>query len=135
MSKSTKELIVVKSTIFDKIKNFFKILFSKNKKDVESNEIPADNTTKSEQSVKIEMAKKVSTSDFANNVKVEEDTEEARLIKLQKLIAEDVIKEEELPDEDIIALNKLYDKQILELKKNIDEYKQKIVKIRESINE
>ena len=135
MSKDTKELTVVKTTVFDKIKNFFKILFLKNKKNIEDDEILADNTVKSEQSIQMENLNKTSSNDFVNNVKVEEDTEEARLIKLQSLIAEDVIKEEELPDEDIKALNKLYDKQILELKKNIDEYKQKIVKLREKINE
>ena len=135
MSKDTKELTVVKTTVFDKIKKFFKILFLKNKKNIEDDEILADNTVKSEQSIQMENLNKTSSNDFVNNVKVEEDTEEARLIKLQNLIAEDVIKEEELPDEDIKALNKLYDKQILELKKNIDEYKQKIVKLREKINE
>lgn len=116
--KNSNELTVVKENIIDKIKNFFKKLFSKK---VEEKEVETVNTKKE--------------NDFINSVKIEEDNEEKRLLKLQTLIAEDVITEEELPEEDVKALHKLYDKQILELKKEIDEYREKILKLRMNISE
>ncbi len=119
MNKENKELIVVKTTVFDKIKKFFKKLFFKKE---EIYEAVDENQNKKE-------------NDFINRVKIEEDVEKQRLLKLQELIAEDIIKEEELPDDDVKALHKLYDNQILELKKSIDEYREKILKIRMSINE
>ena len=134
MSKNTKELMVVKPTIFDRIKSFFKILFSKNNKDSKKiEELNDDIQSKNDDNTSF--TNNTNSNDFINNMKVEENTEEIRLIKLQNLIAEDVIKEEELPEEDIKALNKLYDKQILELKKSIEEYKEKIINLRMHINE
>ena len=49
---------------------------------------------------------------------------------MQSLLAEEVIAEEELPDDDIKALHELYNKQILQLKREIDEYRQKTLKLR-----
>ena len=114
---NSNELTVIKENVIDKIKNFFKRLFSKKKEE------------------KIETLESKKENDFINNIKIEEDTEEKRLLKLQSLIAEDVITEEELPEEDVKALHKLYDKQILDLKKEIDEYREKILKLRMNINE
>lgn len=114
---NSNELTLVKENIIDKIKNFFKKLFSKKE---EKNKVEA-----------VEVKKE---NNFINNVKIEEDSEEKRLLKLQSLIAEDVITEEELPEEDVKALHKLYDKQILDLKKEIDEYREKILKLRMNIN-
>lgn len=115
---NSNELTVVKENILDKIKNFFKKLFSKK-----------------EEEKKVETVEVKKENNFINSVKIEEDTEEKRLLKLQSLIAEDVITEEELPEEDVKALHKLYDKQILDLKKEIDEYREKILKLRMNINE
>ena len=116
MDKSSKELTVMKESFFDKIKQFFKKLFSKKEENVEQSEIKKEN-------------------DFLSRVKIEEDNEEKRLLKLQSLIAEEVITEEELPDDDIKALHELYNKQILQLKREIDEYRQKTLKLRMNINE
>ena len=115
---NSNELTVVKENILDKIKNFFKKLFSKKEEE------------KIEETVNVKKE-----NDFINSVKIEEDNEEKRLLKLQSLIAEDVINEDELPEEDVKALHKLYDKQILDLKKQIDEYREKILKLRMNINE
>ena len=41
----------------------------------------------------------------------------------------------EKPEEDVKALHELYNKQILDLKRSIDEYKEKILKLRMNINE
>ena len=95
---------------------FFKKLFLKKEKNVEQTEIKKEN-------------------DFLSRVKIEEDNEEKRLLKLQSLLAEEVITEEELPDDDIKALHELYNKQILQLKREIDEYRQKTLKLRMNINE
>lgn len=111
MEKSNKELTVVKESFFDKVRKFFKKLFSKKEENVEQTEIKKEN-------------------DFLSRVKIEEDNEEKRLLKLQSLLAEEVITEEELPDDDIKALHELYNKQILQLKREIDEYRQKTLKLR-----
>lgn len=117
---NTKELTVIKLSIIDRIKNIFKKLFSKKEKETE-------------EVVKIEEKQKENT--FINSIKIEEDDEEKRLLKLQTLISEEVITEEELPTEDVKALHELYDKQILDLKKSIDEYREKILKLRMNISE
>lgn len=114
---NSNELTIVKESILDKIKNFFKKIFSKKEEE------------------KIETVEVKKENDFINNVKIQEDSEEKRLLKLQSLIVEDVITEDELPEEDVKALHKLYDKQILDLKKEIDEYREKILKLRMNINE
>ena len=121
---NTKELTVVKENIFDKIKNFFKKLFSK-QEPKEAQEIFTDENIKNVEK----------ENSFINRVKIEEDNEEKRLLKLQSLIAEEIITEDELPEEDVKALHLLYDKQILELKRSIDEYKEKILKLRMNIKE
>lgn len=77
---STNELTIVRLSIIDRIKNFFKKLFSKKEK-VEN--------------VEVQENKKENT--FINNVKIQADDEEKRLLKLQALIADDIVTEEELP--------------------------------------
>lgn len=115
---STNELTIVRLSIIDRIKNFFKKLFSKKEK-VEN--------------VEVQENKKENT--FINNVKIQADDEEKRLLKLQALIADDIVTEEELPEEDVKALHQLYDRQILQLKKEIDDYREKILKLRMNISE
>ncbi len=114
---NTKELTVVSSSIIDRIKNIFKKLFLKKEIEV------------------VEAEEKQKENTFINSIKIEESDEEKRLLKLQSLIAEEVITEEELPTEDVKALHELYDKQILDLKKSIDEYREKILKLRMNISE
>lgn len=114
---NTKELTVVKLSIIDRIKNIFKKLFSKKEIEV------------------VEKEEKQKENTFINNIKIEENNEEKRLLKLQTLISEDIITEEELPAEDVKALHKLYDRQILQLKKEIDDYREKILKLRMNITE
>lgn len=115
---NSNELTVVNENILDKIKNFFKKLFSKK-----------------EEEKQVETVQTKKENDFINSVKIEEDNEEKRLLKLQSLLEEDLITEEEIPEEDVKALHRLYDRQILELKKSIDEYREKILKLRMNINE
>lgn len=114
---NTKELTIVRPSIIDRIKNIFKKLFSKKEIEV------------------VEKEEKQKENTFINNIKIEENNEEKRLLKLQTLISEDIITEEELPAEDVKALHKLYDRQILQLKKEIDDYREKILKLRMNITE
>lgn len=125
-SKNNK-LIVAKETVFDKIIGFFKKIFSKkNKEEVNNNPNIIDDTKE----------KGSRNTTFSEGIKVKQNNEnEDRLTNLQKLIAEDMITEDELPEEDIKELHKLYDSQILELKRSIDEYREKILKIRMNISE
>lgn len=116
MEKKVGELTIVKEGFFDKIKRIFKKLFSKK-----------------EELKNVEEEKK--ENDFLSRIKIEGDNEEKRLNKLQSLIEEEVITEEELPEDDVKALHQLYDSQILQLKKQIDEYRQKILKLRMNIKE
>ncbi len=118
-NNNTKELAVVRLNIIDRIKNIFKKLFSKKEKETEI----------------VEIKEKQKENTFINSIKIEEDDEEKRLLKLQTLISENIVTEEELPEEDVNALHKLYDRQILQLKKEIDDYREKILKIRMNINE
>ncbi len=115
---NTKELAVVKLSIIDRIKNIFKKLFSSK---TETREDKVQETQKE--------------NNFVNSIKIEENDEEKRLLKLQTLIADDVITEEELPEEDVKALHELYDRQILDLKKEIDDYRERILKLRMNISE
>lgn len=115
---STNELTIVRLSIVDRIKSFFKKLFFKKEK-VEK--------------VEVQETKKENT--FINSIKIQEDDDEKRLLKLQDLIADNIITEEELPEEDVKALHKLYDRQILQLKKEIDDYREKILKLRMNISE
>ena len=117
---STNELTIVNSSIIDKIKNIFKKLFAKKEK---------------KENIEEETSKTKKESTFINSVKIQENDEEKRLLKLQVLIADNVITEEELPEEDVKALHKLYDKQILQLKKEIDDYREKIIKLRINISD
>lgn len=116
--ENSKELIVVREGFFDKLKKFLKKLFSK-KDNIQEDEIQNEEKDDS----------------FKNRVKIEEDSEGQRLRKLQNLINDEEITEAELPNEDIKALHELYDTQILELKKSIDEYREKILKLRMNIKE
>lgn len=115
---NTKELTIVRLSIIEKIGKFLKKLFSKKEKleNLEVQEIKKENT-------------------FISNIKIQENDEEKRMLKLQTLIADDIVTEEELPEEDVNALHKLYDKQILQLKKEIADYRENILKLRMNISE
>lgn len=116
MDKKVGELTIIKEVFFDRFKKFFKKIFLKK----------ANISTEQET---------VNKNDFFSRIKIEENNEEKRLLKLQNLMAEEVITEDELPEDDVKALHELYDSQILQLKKEIDEYRQKILKLRMNINE
>ena len=101
---SNNSLIPIKESIFSKIKNFLKNLFGQDKQEIKN-------------------------SIFAENIKVEE-TEEQKLLKLQRLIRERRISENDLSAEEKAKLSKLYNSQIENLRNSILQKRNKIMKIK-----
>lgn len=70
---------------------------------------------------------------LTQNIKIEENPEKARLLKLQEEFSKGNIQEEDILKEDIDKLNKLYDEQMKEIENSIEEYKKETVEIIEEI--
>ena len=113
MGENTQEKNLIekkeKVSIFGKIKNFFKSLFSK----------------KQEEVVEEEPVSQEVNDDFRETIKMTED-EETKLLDLQNRYRRGEIGENDLTEEQIDALCDLYDKQIEELKKSIKIKEEKI---------
>ena len=119
MSKNeyTNSMQVYNLNIFRRIKNFFTNLFKRNiqtKNIVEKKEIT---------SIKIKQ-------EFIKDIKIPEEKANSRLQKMQKDFEKGLIKEEDLNDSDLNDLKKLYMQQIEEKKRSIENYKNKIIKIK-----
>ena len=126
MDKDTEEKTLIGingNSIFYKIKQFFKRLFSKKESSII--EVP-------EMANNINGADEDKRSSFMEDIKKIED-EETILLKLQKKYRNGEIKEEDLTEEQINSLCKLYDKQIAELKKSNEYRKQKLLEYRKKI--
>lgn len=120
MKEENKQDALLKTTsIFYKIKKFFRNLFSK-KDEVPYQQIDTKNT---------EIKQNIDTqrNSFLESIKTVED-DETRLLKLQKQYRSGEIKEEDLKKETIDELCNLYDKQIANLRKSNEIRKQKILK-------
>ena len=113
MGENTQEKNLIekkeKISIFGKIKNFFKNLFSKKQEEVVEEEIVSQEVN----------------NDFRESIKMTED-EETKLLDLQNRYRRGEIGENDLTEEQIDALCDLYDKQIEELKKSIKIKEEKI---------
>ncbi len=117
---SNHSLIRVNENIVTKIKNFFKNLFGQ--QTIEDYKIEnTDNIVENQEEIK--------NSIFAENIKIEE-TEEQKLLRLQKLIREKRISENDLSIEEREKLRKLYNFQIENLRKSILQKRNKIMKIK-----
>ena len=108
-------LTPVNESIFTKIKNFFKNLFGQQ---------TIENTDN-----KVENQEKIKNSIFTENIKIEE-TEEQKLVRLQKLVREKRISEKDLSVEEREKLRKLYNSQIEDLRKSILQKRNKIMNIK-----
>lgn len=113
---SNNSLIPIKESIFSKIKNLF------GQETIENYEL--ENTENI-----IEDKQEIKNSIFAENIKVEE-TEEQKLLKLQRLIRERRISENDLSAEEKAKLSKLYNSQIENLRNSILQKRNKIMKIK-----
>ncbi len=93
------ELIIYKKSIFRKISDFFKKIFSK--KEVLQNEDIIVNNDKNDS--------------FIQNIQLKENKEKLRLFKLKQQYENGEIYEEDMLDEDIDEICKIYEKETDEL--------------------
>ena len=124
MKENTQEKSLVqvnRNWIFNKIKMFFKNLFSKN--NVIDNNCYTIEDEKNNENIK---------KSFMESIRNIED-EEIKLLKLQKQYRNGEIKEEELTEEQVNSLCALYDKQIANLRKSNQIRKQKLLEYRRKL--
>ena len=124
MKENTQEKSLVqvnRNGIFNKIKMFFKNLFSKN--NVIDNNCYTIEDEKNNENIK---------KSFTESIRNIED-EETKLLKLQKQYRNGEIKEEELTEEQVNSLCALYDKQIANLRKSNQIRKQKLLEYRRKL--
>lgn len=124
MKENTQEKSLVqvnRNGIFNKIKMFFKNLFSKN--NVIDNNCYTIEDEKNNENIK---------NSFMESIRNIED-EETKLLKLQKQYRNGEIKEEELTEEQVNSLCALYDKQIANLRKSNQIRKQKLLEYRRKL--
>lgn len=114
-------LVPVSENIFSKIKRFFSNLFGRES----INDSSIMNMPQDTKENKLE----IKNSIFMENIKIEE-TEEQKLLKLQKMIHEKSITENDLSSDDTEKLRKLYRSQINELRNSIIEKQNKLMKIK-----
>ena len=119
-----KSLVTInESSLFYKIKQFFKNLFHKNEN---SNNVDISDT---KNTIEPDEDKR---NRFIEEIKKIED-EETILLKLQKSYRSGEIKEKDLSEEQITFLCKLYDKQIANLKKSNEIRKQRLLEYRKNL--
>lgn len=107
------ELIIYKKSIFRKIIDFFKNIFSK--KEVLKNEDIIVNNDKDDS--------------FIKNIQIKENKEELRLLQLKQQYENGEIDEEDMSDEDIDKLCKLYEKETDELNADTERRKNHIAQM------
>ncbi len=121
MENNTQEKDLIErneSTIFGKIKNFFRNLFKK--KEISK--------ISEEKEVDIHEEKK---QEFKEYVKKTED-EDTQLLDLQRRYRKGEIGDNDLTEEQIEALCDLYDRQIISLKKSIEAKQQQITEYKKA---
>lgn len=124
-NKQEKALIEInESSIFYKIKNFFRKLFKKQKVDNTVSETFSNNKIEND----------TQKQKFLETIKNIEN-EETKLLKLQKQYRKGEIKEEDLTETQYKSLCDLYDRQISNLKKSNEIRKQKILQYRNKLQE
>lgn len=123
MNKNTyeKSLIKVDNSIFGRIKLFFKNLFKSN---IQESTINENIIVEQEKSNTIE------ENNFVNNIKIQENKQNLRLKKMSKDLASGKIIEEDLCELELQELREFYLQQIEEKKQSIENYKNRIVRIK-----
>ena len=106
------KLIVYKKSIFRKISEFFKKIFSK--KEVLPKEVIITNEK---------------DNAFLENIQIKEDKEELRLLQLKQQYENGEIDEEEISDEDVDKLCELYEKEADELNADTERRKNHIAQM------
>lgn len=115
-----KSLAKVDNSIFGRIKFFFRKLFNKNK--LEENIIT--------ENVIEEKNIQVNKSNFINNIKIPVKKPNLRLQKMSKDFESGKIIEEDLCEQELQELREFYLDQIQEKKQSIENYKNRIMRIK-----
>lgn len=113
-----RSLVKVNNSIFGKIKMFFKNLFKNN---MQENMINED--------IIVEQEK----NNFVNNVKIKENNQNLRLKKMSKDLESGKIIEEDLCEQELQELKEFYLQQIEEKRQCIEDYKTRIIRIKERL--
>lgn len=127
MKENTQEkslISVNENGIINKLKNFFRNLFKKNK--------PIQKAILVEDSINNSIDGEQNRNIFMESIKNVEN-EDTKLLKLQKQYRNGDIKEEEMSKEQVSALIDLYDKQIENLRKSNELRKQKLLEYRKNM--
>lgn len=122
MNRNTyeKSLVTYDNSIFGKIKLFFTNLFKNNTKiNTTNSNIISDRTCSS-----------TTKSNFVNEIKIPEKKGNIRLQKMQKDLENGIIIEEDLCEQELQELRELYLEQIEVKKQSIENYKNKILRIK-----
>ena len=106
------KLIIYKKSIFRKISDFFKKIFSK---EVVQNENIIVNNDKNDS--------------FIKNIQIKENKEELRLLQLKQQYENGEIDEEDMSDEDVDKLCQLYEKETDELNADTERRKNHIAQM------
>ena len=124
-SLNNNKLVEVKNeSIFSKIKNFIKNLFSSKEKSI------IDNTVKEEDVKKIEKSETVQEKDkFTESIKNYENKDND-IIVLKNLYHEGKISVKELTDEQLERICEFYDEQIFRIKESNERRKAKLLEYR-----
>jgi len=115
-----KSLVKVNNSIFAKIKLFFRNLFIKNKQE-EKNVVQNFTEEKDNQNYK---------DNFVNNMRISEEKANLRLQKMSKDLESGKIIEEDLCEQELQELRNFYLDRIKEKKQSIDNYKNKIIRVK-----
>ena len=107
------ELIIYKKSIFRKISDFFKKIFSK-KKVLQKEDIIVNNDK---------------DDSFIKNIQIKENKEELRLLQLKQQYENGEIDEEDMSDEDVDKLCQLYEKETDELNADTERRKNHIAQM------
>lgn len=122
MNNNNLPVIKEESGFFTKIKMFFKTLFKLN------NKVP-------NYSFAVEQGNylNIKNNDFSQSLRIEENTEEKELLKLQEQFEKGLVTEEELTEEQVDKLEQLYNEQIEKLNEEFLNYKNKILSIKKQL--
>ena len=127
MKENTQEKLLMpvnENGIINKLKNFFRNLFKKNK--------TIQNAIIVEDSINNSIDEEINKNTFMESIKNVEN-EDTKILKLQKQYRKGDIKEAEMSKEQVSALINLYDKQIANLRKSNELRKQKLLEYRKNM--
>ena len=126
MKKNTyeKSLVKVDNSIFGRIKLFFRNLFKSNIQESAINE-----------NIIIEQEKSntIQENNFVTIIKIQENKQNLRLTKMSKDLESGKIIEEDLCEHELQELREFYLQQIEEKKQSIENYKNRIIKMKQLV--